>query len=662
MIAGIFLRNFKTYEKFNFIPFTEGINEKLNLFIGNNGAGKSSILEAIDVFFNNREFILNDSARSRDASIAPVFLIKKEKICTPIKEEIIEFSVNLSNFLWNEEFSSLFGSNPAIESFVNFRESLKRKGVHETHLLLVFGYELIKKDFSLISMEPKALVKFNSIGIDNITAIKQLNTLAQVTKQLYNYIYIPVETSITDFLKLEASGMQSLMNKDLKDEIEGILSSRKFEIAGRGARNRTVSINQFINEKLKEYIENIEKSIQHIDDEYHFNRELRSTTVNPKDFSDVIIDAFFTKRRLQKNDREISYLSSGERKKALIDIAFSFIAQNNETEKEIIIAIDEPEASLHISMCFEQYMRIEQIANKFHIQSFITTHWYGGLPILSNGRLYHVLKNDNTPSIDLFNLENYFEQRKNHPDDINLKSFYDLTSSIISSVRNNGDKWIIVEGLADKRYLEHYLQNDHGYKILPVGGCSIVKKIYEYLYLPLSQDEETITGLGRIFCLIDTDAKAESLSIPSSTKNKMLAMRRLQIDQNEIKLFKLEQGLMTVNTETEFEETLNPHKFYISLKKVVESLGTSFLTRDETENIKDVFDCYEFDVETKFSFIKGEYSFLKANVVGRRNARDIQEIHLFFNQFKDQICFEYVSQPVGRTPEWINQITDKFLN
>ena len=656
MIAGIFLRNFKTYERFNFISFTNDGDEKLNLFIGNNGAGKSSVLEAIDVFFNNREFILNDNARSRDASIAPVFLIKKDKFSNNLKADTLFFTENLSDFFWLEELSSLYGSNPSIESFVNFREELKNSLDYQDYYLLLIGYELLNKDYSLISMETKAISKLARFSIDESTSKKLTNTLAQNIRQFYNYIYIPVETSITDFLKLEATGMQSLMNKDLKNEIETILSDKKFEIPGKGSRNRTVSINQFINEKLKEYIENIESSIQNIDDKYHFNKEIRSTNVNPKDFSDVIINTFFTKRRLQKNDREISYLSSGERKKALIDIAFAFIAQNNETEKEVIIAIDEPEASLHISMCFEQYMRIEQIANKYKIQSFITTHWYGGLPILSNGRLYHVLKELNTPKIEVFNLENYFEKRKDHPDDINLKSFYDLTSSIISSVRNNSDKWLIVEGLADKKYFEHYLPLNHGYKILPVGGCSIVKKIYEYLYLPLSQDEETITGSGKIFCLIDTDAKSESLDISSTTKNKMLVMRRLQIDAGDIKLMKLERSIMNVNTETEFEEALNPLKFYNALKETIDKYGEYNLAINGTENIKDIFSYYDFDSDAEFSFIKGEHSFLKSNKLGRRNSVDLKEIHSFFNIYKEQICNEYVKQPVGDKPKWIEKI------
>jgi hypothetical protein len=509
-------------------------------------------------------------------------------------------------------------------------------------------------------MEKKAIEKFASYGINETHFKKKLNSLSLFVNSLYRYIYIPVETSITDFLKLEADGMQSLMNKNLKNEIESILVEKKFEVEGRGIRRsstRNISINKFINEKLKEYIESVEFSIQCIDESYHFNKEIRSTNVNPKDFVEVIINTFFTKRRLQKNGKEIAYLSAGERKKALIDIAYSFISQNTETEKEVIIAIDEPESSLHISMCYEQYNRIQQIANIFNKQVFVTTHWYGGLPVLSDGRLYHVLKNeDSLPEIENFNLENYFEARKHHPDDINLKSFYDLTSSLISSIRNSDDKWIIVEGLADKKYLEHYLPTENKYRILPVGGCSIVKKMYEYLYLPLSQDEENVSGSGKIYCLIDTDAKSISLSIPSATKNKMLIMRRLQLDDGEIKLLKLEQGMMNVNTETELEETLNPEKFYNSFSSVIENYGTECTTSCGTETIQTVFNFYEFDNQAKFSFIKGEETFLKPIEGGRRVGNDMKELHIFFDKNKDLICQEYVKQEVGDRPIWIDEI------
>src|SRR5690554_7261276 len=88
-------------------------------------------------------------------------------------------------------------------------------------------------------------------------------------------------------------------------------------------------------------------------------------------------------------------------------------------------------------MCYDQFKRIEEIANKYHKQVFVTSHWYGGIPILQNGNLFTVIKNeDNLPSVEMFSLDNYFEKRGDHPNDINLKSFYDFTSSIVSSIRD----------------------------------------------------------------------------------------------------------------------------------------------------------------------------------------------------------------------------------
>lgn len=662
MIAGLFLRNYKIYENFNFVHFTNGTNEKLNLLIGNNGAGKSSILEAIDTFFNDRDFIVNSNQRSKNASLAPVFLIEKSKL----KNFNTAFLEALSVTFWNHEFTFLTSSNSSIENFISFREDLKNQNKQESYYLLLLGIRPNSKDVSLITFENTIFEILNiSYGFTEDDSKKMLIQLYQAVKELYKYIYIPVETSISEFLKLESQGMQSLVDKELKSEIENILKNNKVKTEGKGEFRKTernIPIINFINEKLEDYIDNIQNSIQQLEKTYHFNNELRNKRVGVKDFADVIIETYFSRRRLQKDGKDIMNLSSGERKKALIDIAYAFISQNTKTEQDIILAIDEPETSLHISMCYDQYQRIEEMANIYDKQVFVTTHWYGGLPVLNDGRLYHVEKHDtNGINVEVFSLENYFEQRKNHPDDINLKSFYDLTSSIISSVRNNGDKWLIVEGLADKKYIEHYLPDSHNYRILPVGGCPIVKKIYEYLYLPLSQDEEKASGNGKIFCLIDTDAKAISLSVKSNTDNKMLMMRRLQLDSGEIKLLKLEQGIMNVNTETELEETLNPSKFYNAFKTVVDIHGASFLTSCGTENIKYVFESYEFDNQAKFSFIKGEETFLKPLVAGRRMGNDMKELHLFFDRNKDEICQAYIKLEVGERPNWINEIIT-FLN
>jgi len=653
MIAGLFLRNYKIYEKFNFIPFTNNHQEKFNLFIGENGAGKSSVLEALDTFFNDRDFIIHQKARPAHSNIAPVFLIEKNKINSFVSAETLPYLARFSEMLFTEDISSLIGSNPSITKFIELRNNLLDK--KNTHYLILLGLQPTNSTTTFISMDPKFLIKLKEEGIEEVTVRKELANIKKAIFQLYQYLYIPVETSISDFLKLEDTGMQSLMDKDLKVEIESLLKDDKFEIPGSGARPRKVSVIDFVNDKLKNYVADVETAIQTIDNSYKFRAEHNAKqNVYAKDFCNVIINTYFKKRQLQKDGKEIKLLSAGERKKTLIDIAYAFLKQTSTTEKEIILGIDEPESSLHISMCYDQFERIEEIANTFNNQVFVTSHWYGGLPILNKGRLYHV-KKDEKPEVEIFNLENYFEERGLHPNDINLKSFYDLTSSIISSIRNSTKpvNWLIVEGGSDKKYIQHYLPSELNVKILPVGGCTIVKKIYEYLFLPLNTKEETKGVTGKIFCLIDTDKRGIDLNCESESKNKTLKIRRLQKDAEEIKLVRIANNL---NTETELEEALDPEKFYKAFEGVILEKGTHHQTTCETENLKDVFNNYEYQEGSKLSFIKGEDTIFKQKTLGRNFSKDMKELHMFFDNTKDDICIKYTEQPVTNIPSWLNEI------
>src|SRR5690554_172520 len=665
MIIGLFLRNYKTYEKYNFIPFINENSLHFNLFIGGNGVGKSSILEALDTFFNGREFNVNLNARKRDASLAPVFLVSKEKFKETLKQaKDKEFVEKLSNLMWDLDLSSLYASNKEMRKFNDLRQNLKNKNFQDTHFLFFLGLDAISKEINVLGAQKMIRDAFKKDHfIENDEFKKGLNSLKTNVLSHYKYIYIPVETSIEEFLKLEAKGMQALMNQDLKDEVEGILKN-KFEIDGTGEKRRTkrsVELIKFINEKISEYVDSIENIIQNIDNKYHFNQGARSKSISVKDISKVIIENYFTKRNLQLENKDISYLSAGERKKALIDIAYAFIRQEGRIDNEIILGIDEPESSLHISMCYDQFKRIEEIANKYHKQVFVTSHWYGGIPILQNGNLFSVIKNeDNLPSVEMFSLDNYFEKRGDHPNDINLKSFYDLTSSIVSSIRNSEEKWIIVEGLTDKKYLDHYLGENHNYKILPVGGCTIVKKIYEYLYLPLSQDElnETDKKYGSVFCLIDTDPKTISLTTPSETKNKLLKIRRLQIIDSKVELFNLNSDSMNYNTSTEVEEILNPKKFYQAITKTIEEKELEFGQREGCENLTETFNCYNLDDNAVVSRVSGAETMLTPNIARPSMSADYKLFSDFIACYKKQICRNYICQSVQDKPEWVKKIED----
>ncbi|WP_373925295.1 AAA family ATPase [Vibrio fluvialis] len=90
MIAGLFLRNYKCYSNINFIPFNYEMRENLNVFIGENGIGKSSILESLNCLMNEVELKLWDTTlgqRKDRTFICPVFLIKNQNLTLALKRK-----------------------------------------------------------------------------------------------------------------------------------------------------------------------------------------------------------------------------------------------------------------------------------------------------------------------------------------------------------------------------------------------------------------------------------------------------------------------------------------------------------------------------------------------------------------------------------------------
>jgi AAA15 family ATPase/GTPase len=111
MIISIFIKNFKIYKGINFIPISEG--ENFSSLIGENGVGKSSVLEALDFSLNGKngnEWPVNNEAKNDGGLkgtnapyLTPVFLIKKSSLKQGKKDEIefFEKAEKLSNYLWH---------------------------------------------------------------------------------------------------------------------------------------------------------------------------------------------------------------------------------------------------------------------------------------------------------------------------------------------------------------------------------------------------------------------------------------------------------------------------------------------------------------------------------------------------------------------------------
>jgi hypothetical protein len=404
----------------------------------------------------------------------------------------------------------------------------------------------------------------------------------------YSYLYIPVETDVHSYTKLETQEMQKLMDKNIQSEIENAITSK--------------TINQ-INKSLNEFVADIENVLE----EYKYKGKFKNSLTMP-DLVSKIIEAYFSIKILNKKTSSsklipVRELSSGEKRKALIDVAYSFLINNNSRNDNIILAIDEPEASLHISACYNQFEKLINLS-KLNSQIIISTHWYGYLPIVSNGNATSITKNDkNETSIQYFNLYNYREKitqdRKKIkgplPVHYNIKSYNDLVQSILFSlIQDNPYNWIICEGLSEKIYFEQMFSDDINTKnlrFLPLGSFKEVKKLYSLLLAPIQDPDYQIKG--KVLCLIDTDSERVDIDF-SKTKN--LFFKRLMNDKTKgTTIIDVDSNI--TNPPTEIEDCLNPYIYKQTLIEFSEEYETikNIITNNEVRT-KALNSYYTFDL------------------------------------------------------------------
>lgn len=664
MIIGMFIKHIKAYKGIRYVP----VGSKYNFvtYIGENGAGKSSILEALDSFFNNKPYLINKSAlndgiktQGNEPFISPIFLIKKEKITRQKKE----FD-RVSSFFWNINKKDIHGSiQTSMGEFFKVREILKKEGysskdyylmvVGETNLnnatTVCFGSFLSDESFVAHMLEEEKISENEESQSRRVQVLERREYLSQILsrgdwkkflseiKEVYSYVYFPVELDIESFTKIETNEMQKIFDRKIKNEIEKSLESVNFTNIGG------------INKTLDKFVTEIETILEC---EYCYRTgQDRNNSVTKSDLTNKILEVYFQKRVLNKRDEagnttKVSELSAGEKRQALINVVYAFLKRNNERDKMVIIGIDEPENSLHTALCYDQFEKLKEIS--ITNQVLITTHWYGFLPIVSEG-YGHFLKSEqrkiNFDSYDLYDYRAKINQdiSKSHnkmPSNFILKSTYDLVQSIFYSLL--GDKpynWIICEGVSEKIYFEHFFHDDIknlNLRILPMGGQNKVIRLYEYLSTPMSEQKTN----GKVYCLIDTD-QIRCKEISDNISN--LKIRRLSNQGSNDKTHLL--TLTHSDTySTDIENALHPIIFKITMdllakddKYKINTIVNDSGNSDFVKNFKNL------DLDDFFKINEGENKI--------RFAEKYIDVNSNYNEDHED---------ANTIPEWIQDIHDFF--
>ncbi|SDX64377.1 AAA ATPase domain-containing protein [Pseudomonas syringae] len=297
LVAGLLLRHYGVYKNINYIPLSDG--ENFTSLIGENGVGKSSILDALDKFFNHKDskdWVINKQAiaeggistSDKTPFIAPVLLISKIIASEKIDKSILRSIDIISSFLWGVTKKS------ALEDFHAHKEQLKSEDLDEEFYLLVSGKRQNEKEAFLLTFEPELRKKFEECGLNFKDETSKV--LAWIIENT-TYLYIPVETNVSSFTKLEANDMQILMDKNIQTEV------------GAAIDKKTVTA---INKNLDNFINEIEKNIP----EYKYKSTSSRKNLTKLDIVQKTIEAYFSvkvlHRKIGASEVSIQHLSSGE--------------------------------------------------------------------------------------------------------------------------------------------------------------------------------------------------------------------------------------------------------------------------------------------------------------------------------------------------------------
>lgn len=373
-LKKLYIKNFRGYSEIN-VDFDD-----LTAFVGKNDVGKSSILEALDIFFNEGngtvKFDLDDINSCAKLSDNPEVILS----CTfsNIPDKIIIDSTNETTL--GEEF--LLNADGDLEIVKKFSPSGKPKiYVKANHPSDNTCKDLLQKkenDLRKIIRENHIICENQNVNSimrkairNHFNAIKTLNTLeidiskGDTVKSIWQCIqkYLPIyslfksdrtnndtDEEIQDPLKEAVK--QVFTNSDLKTKLEEVASCVVEQLTD--VASRTLC-------KLKEMNPNIAE-----------NLSPRIPDVNSLKWADVFKSVSIA------GDENIPINKRGSGVKRLILLNF-FRAEVERLQQEksstnVIYAIEEPETSQHFD-----YQRIlvnafKDMSNNPSVQVFLTTH------------------------------------------------------------------------------------------------------------------------------------------------------------------------------------------------------------------------------------------------------------------------------------------------
>ena len=363
------LKNFRSYQKEVCIDF-----ENLTTFVGKNDAGKSTILEALEIFFNNK-----------------IVACEREDLSIDHDNENIEITCVFSNFPDSLIIDSSVSTTLKSEILLNNEGYLEIKKVFKCSsakpksvVYLVCNYPINTQCSDLFSLKLSDLkARAESLGIskdnyngkisssirkaiyNNFDSLELKECLLSVEEEGTKKIFKEIETYLPMFALFQSDRSSSDSDKEIADPMQIAVSKALKELE--------TEISMIKEEVKKKTLATAEKTLEKLKE---MNSSLADSLL-PEFKSEPKFDSLFKLTINSDNGIPINKRGSGVRRLILLNF-FRAEAERKLSEdtrnNDIIYAFEEPETSQHPS---HQKMLVEaflELAKKKNCQIILTTH------------------------------------------------------------------------------------------------------------------------------------------------------------------------------------------------------------------------------------------------------------------------------------------------
>ena len=485
-IKEIVIENFRTYKEATTVTFDD-----FNCIVGKNDVGKSTILKALDWFFNDTK--IDDYDRNID------------KQNEPMSVEITFDDLDYSNKEWNleqlegneveeEQCDEAIDIDSTSYSFIDNNEFMKKLSVN------------ICKYSSNDSSNKFRMQVRCSVQNENTLVIKRNNAIRiiDICQQIYelyqngqNEIIIESNGSLNEFDWSE----WMIYNRDYIPKFIYFNTSTTLKEYLNWLFKITF-YNKKFNDQITEIKTNIAANIKDkLPQKYQKETiDFKATTAKIDFFVDEN-NLLFPQDTLGQKNIPITNRGDGFQLEIKNAVCRLLADQQNSDMSSAIFAFEEPETHLHPSAQVEMYDAIRDLSTNPKYQVIITTHSPTLVSQCNSNNIIQVVKNEN----DTAKVRQYREGIVN---DV-IKDLGITNNDLLASLYDSNKCLFLVEGADDVKAFSHvceeYKKNgkiDHtfaelGCVIIPIGGCDsikhwatfkIIKQLHKKFFIVLDND------------------------------------------------------------------------------------------------------------------------------------------------------------------------------